>query len=272
MTSELSKKIGVLIPTTSHGRPEWRNVTHTYLFNYTLKSFLQTMSLEHHYIFYIGIDDNDRIFSHLANRQMIYNLKANYPNTSYKFISMAPAKKGHLTKMWNILFKYAYEQGCDYFFQCGDDINFKSKYWINDAIRILEKNNNIGITAPICVAKNYQIPKILTQSFVSRKHMEIFGWYFPEEIINWFCDDWINAVYKPNHWFPLREHYCSNDGGTERYTVGEIDSSKKIGIDINFIKEVKASNSVNDTLHKLSEHAYKLASNHKNLVENFLKK
>ena len=138
------------------------------------------------------------------------------------------------------------------------------------AIRILEKNNNIGITAPICVAKNYQIPKILTQSFVSRKHMEIFGWYFPEEIINWFCDNWINAVYKPNHWFPLHEHYCSNDGGTERYTVGEIDSSKKIGIDINFIKEVKVSNSVNDTLHKLSEHAYKLASNHKNLVENYV--
>ena len=124
--------------------------------------------------------------------------------------------------MWNILFKYAYDQGCDYFLQCGDDINFKSKYWVDDAIQILEKNNGIGVAAPIC-----NNPTILTQSFVTRKHMEIFGWYFPEEIVNWFCDNWINAVYKPSHWFPLRKHYCSNDGGAERYIVGSVNLPKK---------------------------------------------
>ena len=28
--------------------------------------------------------------------------------------------------------------------------------------------------------------------------MEIFGFYYPPEIINWYCDDWITEVYKPN--------------------------------------------------------------------------
>ena len=43
----------------------------------------------------------------------------------------------------------------------------------------------------------------MTQSFVSRKHMEIFSVYFPPEIVNWCCDDWINFVYYPKYIYPL---------------------------------------------------------------------
>ena len=49
--------------------------------------------------------------------------------------------------------------------------------------------------------------------------MEIFGQFFPENIINWGCDDWYNFVYKPDHFFPLSKHYCSNEGGTPRYVI-----------------------------------------------------
>ena len=99
---------------------------------------------------------------------------------------------------WNIIFLKAYQDSCDYFYQCGDDINFKTSGWINDSISILEQHNNIGLTGPIN-NNNY----ILTQAFVSRKHMEIFGYFFPENIINWGCDDWYNFVYKPDYFFPL---------------------------------------------------------------------
>ena len=62
--------------------------------------------------------------------------------------------------------------------------------------------------------------RILTQSFVSRKHMELFGYYFPPEIINWCCDDWINDVYRAiNQFFPLRNHICINVGGEPRYNI-----------------------------------------------------
>ena len=86
-----------------------------------------------------------------------------------------------MTEIWNRLFKIAYEEGNDYFYQCGDDIYFNSKYnkrqlkWLDICIDKLKKNNNIGVTSPICWPNN----KILTQTLVSRKHMEIFGFYFP---------------------------------------------------------------------------------------------
>ena len=50
--------------------------------------------------------------------------------------------------------------------------------------------------------------------------MELFGYYLPEEIINWFCDDWINEVYKATgHLFVLNDHLCGNMGGPPRYDV-----------------------------------------------------
>ena len=74
--------------------------------------------------------------------------------------------------MWNVLFKKAYDDKCEFFYQCGDDIYFTTKGWINDSINIL-KNDIIGLTGPL---NNNN--RILTQAFVSRKHMEIFGWFF----------------------------------------------------------------------------------------------
>ena len=50
--------------------------------------------------------------------------------------------------------------------------------------------------------------------------MELFGYYFPPEIINWFCDDWYNNIYKKiNHFYPLYNHYCENIGGKPRYNI-----------------------------------------------------
>ena len=58
----------------------------------------------------------------------------------------------------------------------------------------MKEQDNIGICGPI----NLPNKTILTQTFVSRKHYEIFKFYFPNEIKNWFCDDWINFVYENN--------------------------------------------------------------------------
>ena len=79
---------------------------------------------------------------------------------------------------------------------------------------MLRSHDDIGLTGPI---NNNN--RILTQAFVSRKHMEIFGWFFPEQIINWCCDDWYNLVYQPTHFFPIDEPFCSNNGGSPRYDV-----------------------------------------------------
>ena len=208
-------KIGILIPSTSKGR-DWKNIKETYLFKHTLKTFLLTYNNEHNYKFYIGIDRNDRIYDNKEYVDEIQRFMSIMKNTEIEFIYMDDIPKGHLTIMWNKLFQKAYNEKCDYFFQCGDDIEFKTPGWINDCINIQKKFDNFVLTGPI--DKNNT--RLLTQTFVSRKHMEIFGYYFPPEIINWFCDDWINNIYKTiDRFVPLLNKYLINIGGCPRYNI-----------------------------------------------------
>lgn len=216
-------KIGCIIPATSKNRI-WNSINESYLYKNTLKSFFLAYNIEHSYKFYIGIDVGDPIYDNSQNKQEIIRLCSIIKNIDIEFIYMDGITKGHLTVMWNRLFEKAYNDGCDYFFQCGDDIEFKTKNWINDCITALQKSNNIGLTGPI-----NNNPRILTQTFVSRKHMELFGYYFPPEIINWFCDNWINEVYKTiNKFYPLENHLCVNVGGMPRYDINnEVYTSKQ---------------------------------------------
>lgn len=207
-------KISLLIPCTSRGRDEWSTIKDTYLYKLSLNTFLKTQDKEHAYVVYIGYDADDRIFSLESSHNEIHRFSLVFTNVSFKFIRYTDITKGHLTKMWNVLYKAAYDDQCAYFYQCGDDIVFKTNGWINDSIKMLIDNNNVGISGPI---NNNHL--ILTQAMFSRKHMEIFGWLFPEEIVNWCCDDWYNNVYRPNLFYPLAQHFCSNDGGIPRYDI-----------------------------------------------------
>ena len=207
-------KIGCIIPATSKGR-DWTKIEESYLYQATLKSFVLTYDKEHQYIFYIGIDKNDPIYDNVDNKEKLRKFCSVMKNMEIEFIYMDGIAKGHLTVMWNRLFEKAFKDECDYFFQCGDDIEFKTKKWVNDCIDTLQQSGDIGLVGPI-----NNNPRILTQSFVSRKHMELFGYYFPPEIINWFCDNWINEVYRGiNHFYPLQNHLCINIGGQPRYDI-----------------------------------------------------
>jgi hypothetical protein len=207
-------KIGLLIPSTSKNR-DWNTIEESYLYIYTIKSFLLTYDNDHTYIFYIGIDKNDTIYDNEDNQSKLKRFCSVMKNVNIEFHYMDNIPKGHLTIMWNRLFEKAYNDDCNYFFQCGDDIEFKTKGWINDCINTLINSNEIGLVGPM-----NNNSRILTQSFVSRKHMELFGYYFPPEIINWFCDDWINDVYRGmNKFYPLNNHICLNLGGEPRYNI-----------------------------------------------------
>jgi hypothetical protein len=226
-------KVGIIIPCTSFGRDEWGRVQDAYLVTHTFKSFVATADKEHEYIFYIGIDEGDRIYDTEECKEYLGKFCGVMKNINMKveFIYMTGIEKGYLTKMWNVLFKRAYDDGCDYFFQCGDDIIFKSDGWVNHSISVLELTDGVGLTGPL-----NNNTRLLTQSFVSRKHMELFGYFFNESIINWGCDDWINKIYKGmGRFYPLKAHFCMNDGGKPRYDV----NNKKYKNDIEFNQETK---------------------------------
>jgi hypothetical protein len=224
-------KIGVLIPCTSRWQ-DWTTYKDSYLYKYTLKTFLRTYDKEHNYTFYIGIDKGDQIYDNEDVKDNLKRFLSIMKNVDIEFIYMDGLPKGHLTVMWNRLFEKSYNDGCDYFFQCGDDMEFNTSGWVNACINALLKSKNVGLAGPI----NNNV-RILTQSFVSRKHMQLFGYYFPPEIINWCCDDWINEVYKGiSCFYPLREHLCINAGGPPRYIINNDSSINEYNLTENTIK------------------------------------
>jgi len=211
-------KIGILVPATSNGR-DWKNIKETYLYNIFLKSFFTTYSPEHNYVIYLIIDRDDRVFDTDNTRDYLNKFLGLMKNTSLKILYSDNIKKGHVTEMWNRCFHTAYDEGCDYFYQCGDDVQFVTKNWVNVAIKLLKKHNDIGVTGPLDHTRLNCAKFILTQTFVSRKHMSIINNYFPPEIINWFCDDWITYLYYPKYLYTMNGYFIQNLGGKPRYNI-----------------------------------------------------
>ena len=227
-------KIGILVPSTSNKRP-WNKIEDTTLYTVFLKTFLTTYCKQHTYTIYLVIDDDDKVYSDPNNKNKLLRFINIMKNVELEFISTNGIPKGWVTHMWNRAFQKAYDDNCDYFFQSGDDIQFLTKEWVSDSIKKLSENGNIGLTGPLDLGRikggNIQSQPggsrfIQTQSFVSRKHMEIFGHYFPPEIKNWFCDDWITKIYYPKYFYQI-DKFIINIGGQPRYeVVGEIFNPK----------------------------------------------
>ncbi len=218
-------KIGILIPSTSRGR-NWKSIKESYLYNCFIKSLLLTCDPEHQYHIYAVIDNDDPIYSNKDEVKEIMRLTEVFKNLHLHFVSSGGIPKGWVTHMWNRAFQKAYDENCDYFFQCGDDIVLTDKGWVNESIKKLKTRHEIGLTGPIDIVRWNTGPHcrpggnrfIQTQSFVSREHMKIFGFYFPPEIKNWYCDDWMTHVYYPGLFYYIPK-FVKNTGGQPRYEV-----------------------------------------------------
>lgn len=210
-------KIAVIIPTTSN-KQIWNNYTDSFLLN-SIKCFIKTASANFEYKIFVGYDHDDQFYCDNKNKYIEEINSQTYHDfiLTIDFIPLT-VKKGHLTKMWNILANEAIEWGAEYLYQCGDDIQYSCKGWIESCVNILKNHNNIGLTGPKNINGNTHI---LTQSFVHKNHVIKLGYYFPEEIQNWFCDNWINLLYKFNNsiYYIPDIYYCINSGGEERYNI-----------------------------------------------------
>jgi len=197
-------KIAVLVPSTSRNRM-WKVPEDSYL-NMLFKTFRDTADPEHTYTFFVGVDDNDEYY--LRHR-------AAFEKDDTRIVPLR-VERGYVTHIWNALAKMAFEEGFDYMFQCGDDVQLETPGWINKSIEILQASNNVGVTGP----NDRNNKRLLTQTFVHRTHYGLYGFYFAPEIPNWFCDDWINELYEPVQRLPI-EYTCFNGGGAPRYVVVE---------------------------------------------------
>ena len=196
-------RIAFLIPTLSRG---CCNIEDTHLFKITLPSIKQTCK-SYTWKIFLGVDDDDAVYT--SNMSKL----TEFDTTIFESLQY----KGYLTKIWNVLAKKAFDYGYDYFVQCGDDIVFHDG-WLERGIDIMRSHDDVCMTGVYDI-KNL---KLMSQTMVSRKHIDTFGFYFPEEIRNWYCDDWINEVYRYcDRGFVCGS--CENTGGKERYDIYKID-------------------------------------------------
>ena len=205
-------KVAILIPTTTNNT-KFKKLEDTHLFKFCLPSLCNTLPTDNKFKFtiYYGVDKCDKIYHKVKTKQKLTNTKIYQNISNIKFITF-DVEKGDVVAIWNGLFSRAYDDNNDYFIQMGDDILFHNKNWLEPCIHLLQSKMNIGVVAPTDINN----PRILTQSIVSRKHMEIFGYYFNPNIKNWGCDDWITGVYS-KQFISQTQQKIQNKGGKPRY-------------------------------------------------------
>lgn len=184
--------IGVMIPVTSNKR-EYKNIKETDFFKIFFPSFLETYdkSNRYKYNFYIGYDDVDEF--HCENKETFEehfnSFKKNFGISLVEVVGL----KGKVGEIWSVLAeKASYDN--DYLYQLGDDVKIETSGWEDGFIKELKNKNNIGVVGPHDNS-TYIREGLITQSFVHVTHLQIFKKYFPDEIKNWYIDNWITDVY-----------------------------------------------------------------------------
>jgi hypothetical protein len=209
-------KIGILVPVCSRNQ-SWTEYEECFFHTALWKSFQATKSEGYEYVFYIGLDDDDAFF--LQHRDRLPGITVLLTGCQH-----APARA------WNILFQRAYDDGCNYFFQLADDVVLETPRWTERFLSKLLENKNLGVVGP-CHPENYEGRRQLGQPFVienacvHRRHYELFQTFYPPEIRNWYCDDWITRVYEGtlSHMFPdVVVRNLSIRVAAQRYTIANV--------------------------------------------------
>lgn len=211
-------KIALLIPTKNKPGSVPREI---HLVKNFVKSLVSSITggewSQFQYSLYLGYDRDDPVLDKKRDelQQVISELAGPHTDSLLVKYHLLPTAKC-VTLLWNMLFLDALHDGNDYFYQINDDVTIVSPGWSTSFVSKLRKSNDVGVVGP----NDYLWRcRLLTQSFVSRKHHEIFGWYFPTEIKDWFSDNWITAVYGASRTQCDSKMYIKNSNAATRYHV-----------------------------------------------------
>jgi hypothetical protein len=215
-------RIAIMIPICSRGQ-NFKDFNQIPLLTTFLPNFEKTKSEKFEYNFYIGYDDDDDFY--IKNQENLEKL--NMKIFELNNCQHAPAFA------WNKLFEIAYKDGNDFFFQIGDDVELKSQNWTEVFIEKLNSNNGIGVVGPCDLTNyfqrvNHDKPYVIENSFVSRKHYEIFGYFFYPTIKNWFCDTWITEIYRPFLTYIFTDKIVQNKIRDNRYKIEYVSELNKL--------------------------------------------
>ena len=180
--------VAILIPSTTNKikYPSLQNLT---LMTDCLPSIKATAEPKFNYKVYIGTESNDFLVTQFDK---LKSLSAG----NFEIIPTI-VKGGTFNIVLNEIAHQAYRDGVDYMCRVNDDTQFITKNWTSIGIRTLSNFEpaNVGVVGPLCRQGNTHI---MTHDMVHRTHLEIFNYYYPPVFENWWIDDWITLVYKPN--------------------------------------------------------------------------
>lgn len=184
--------IGILIPMTSKNQ-KWQVLGDCDFFNIFLPSFLRTREEEKfEYKFYIGVDSDDDFFTSQLD---LFKLRLRPQDKIF-----VKDFSGNPCGYWNFLLKEAYNDGCDYFQQFGDDIQIISNFWTSYYTDILKNNDGLGVVGGCDF--NFWLGRIMNNEIgivencmISKRHFEMLGYFFHPKFKTWWSDDWISRTY-----------------------------------------------------------------------------
>lgn len=189
ITSKMN--IAILIPTTTRTikSPKLEALS---LMKFCLPSIVDTMESVYNYTVYLGIDKGD--YLRTVEAKIVHK---------FPFVKLVHIEGGTITKAVNEIANISYNDNMMYMVRLTDDTRLLTQNWTSAGIQILKNYvpSNIGVVGPTCGQGN---TAILTNDMVHRTHIDIFHFYYPPEFENWWNDDWITNVYKPNRSIKLK--------------------------------------------------------------------
>ena len=182
----------------SSNKKDWSCFKDTDLYRFLFKSFALTRNKEYVYTFFIGINEDDILFMNDEVQSEITQFISTMKNTEIFFYKFGNKYKENPCYIWNELYKIALSSvNNKYFIQISSDIEILDGNWMYNSIKKLKKKNDLGVIGfNDFRRKEIDINNILfTQTIVSRKHFDIFGFYFPPELESWYNNNWISDIY-----------------------------------------------------------------------------
>lgn len=191
-------KFAMLIPTTTHNLPPIKDVNDLPFMKFFYDTFRKTYSklpnVEYH--LYLGYDAGDAYYDNAQNLEAFkHALVSGDTPLRDANVHLIKLKKDKLTQLWNQLFQTAYDDGCHYFYQIGDDVQLQTPGWTEKFISVLQANptkRNFGIVGP----RDGRAPqKWQEQAVVHRSHYQAFRYLFDPAFADGSCDVWLAQAY-----------------------------------------------------------------------------
>ena len=187
-----------------------------------LPSILKTVSRkefeEFNIVIYIGFDHDDPVMDNSVHRSTIRKQAENLIGDKPIALRMFRFPNTHRVAMlWSMLFVKAMRDGADYFYQVNDDLTLVTPNWLTNFTATLDEHQGFGVVGPWDEFNELKC-QVLTMSMVSRVHYDIFGTYYPVEMMNWKTDRWLTWVYGKNYTTCSNEFIANNGAAPTRYS------------------------------------------------------